>query len=254
MAEKRVHFTSIKDVPDASWKKLSQKRIYFGHQSVGNNIMAGINDLIKENSNIRLNIVETKSPSEFNSPLFAHSPVGKNVDPRSKIDDFVSLMEKGIAKKADICFFKFCYIDIDDNTDYKKLFDNYEGSMTRLKKDYPKKTFVHVTIPLMIKTKTSLLGLIKKLLWKKKGFFDNDHNVARNEFNDLLRKEYEGKEPIFDLAKVESTHPDGKRETFTKRNKTYPSLVPEYASDGRHLNETGRKRVAEQLLILLAGL
>ena len=71
----------------------------------------------------------------------------------------------------------------------------------------------------------------------------------------MLRKEYEGKVPLFDIAKIESTFPDGTRCSFTKDGKTYYSMVSEYTSDGGgHLNATGRKKFAEQLLILLAQL
>ena len=41
MPEKTTHSPSIKDIPDSAWKKLSKKRIYFGHQSVGFNIIDG---------------------------------------------------------------------------------------------------------------------------------------------------------------------------------------------------------------------
>ena len=71
------------------------------------------------------------------------------------------------------------------------------------------------------------------------------NNINRNQFNEILRKEYEGKAPIFDLAKIESTYPDGK---------TSYSMVPDYTYDGGHLNETGRKKAAEQLLVLLANI
>jgi lysophospholipase L1-like esterase len=70
----------------------------------------------------------------------------------------------------------------------------------------------------------------------------------------LLRKNYEGKEPVFDLARIESTRPDGTRETFTQDGKTYYALVPAYTKDGGHLNKLGRKKVAEQLLLLLVSL
>jgi len=59
---------------------------------------------------------------------------------------------------------------------------------------------------------------------------------------------------IFDLAKIESTFPDGRRASFTKDGKTYYSMVPDYTYDGGHLNELGRKIAAEQLLFLLANL
>ena len=79
-------------------------------------------------------------------------------------------------------------------------------------------------------------------------------NIKRNEFNDLVRKEYTGKEPVFDLAMVESTYSNGSRNRFKADGNAYSALVPEYSHDGRHLNETGRKKVAEQLLIFLANL
>ncbi|OEU51706.1 MAG: hypothetical protein BA868_08700 [Desulfobacterales bacterium C00003106] len=54
MPEKTISFTALKDVPVSSWEKLAQKNIFFGHQSVGFNIMDGIKDLMKENPQIKL--------------------------------------------------------------------------------------------------------------------------------------------------------------------------------------------------------
>ena len=71
MPEKAARFPSVKDIPTAKWEKLSQKKIYFGHQSVGFNIIDGIKDLMKENPQIKLNIIETTDQSDFKSGLFA---------------------------------------------------------------------------------------------------------------------------------------------------------------------------------------
>ncbi len=84
--------------------------------------------------------------------------------------------------------------------------------------------------------------------------WEYDDNIARNDFNKLLFEEFIGKEPLFDIAGIESTGYDGKRSAFKKAGKSFYSLAPEYTQDGGHLNETGRKRVAEQLLIFLAGM
>jgi hypothetical protein len=254
MPEEKVTFPSIKDVPVEKWEKLSQKKIFFGHQSVGNNIINGIRDLMKEHPEIKVNIVETADESDFKDGIFAHSAIGKNEDPLSKINAFAAFMEKGIGGNADIASFKFCFVDIDSSTDTKALFAAYENKMAFLKLKYPQTILMHFTAPLLRKTNSSFKGWIKKMLGKQDGFFANSHNIARNEFNELLRREYDGKEPLFDLAKVESTHPDGTRETFKEDGKTYFSLVPEYTDDGGHLNEAGRKKVAEQLLIYLANL
>lgn len=258
MPEKTTHSPSIKDITDSAWKKLSEKTIYFGHQSVGFNIIDGIKDVMKENPQIRLNIVETNDPSEFNTHLFAHSKVGKNMDPKSKIDAFANFMEKGIGEKTDIAFFKFCYVDITAGTDIDKVFDDYKSTMARLKGIFPEMRFIHTTVPITFKP-TGIKGwirkgknLIKKIIGRP--VFDYLDNVNRNRFNEMVRKEYNGKEPIFDLAKIESTFPNGTRSSFIKDGKTYYSLVSDYTHDGGHLNEKGRKIIAEQLLIFLAGL
>ena len=247
-----VNLPSIKDIPNSSWEKLSQKKIYFGHQSVGFNIIDGIKDLMKENQQIKLNIVETSEPEALDNPLFAHSRVGSNMDPKSKTDAFASLMDKGIGDRADIAFFKFCYVDIGGQTHVQEIFTHYKDTLVRLRAKYPKTTFVHVTVSLG--TSIATLKTRIKTLMGKKDIWEYDANIRKNEFNDLLRKEYSGKEPIFDLAYVESTFPDGRRSTFTKAGETYYSMAPEYTYDDGHLNETGRKRAAEQLLVLLANL
>ena len=259
MPEKTISLTAtIKDIPESAWTKLSQKKIFFGHQSVGNNIIDGIRDLMKENHQIRLNIVETSNPSDFNYPLFAHARVGKNMDPQSKIDAFADFMEKGIGGSADIAFFKFCYVDVMAGTDVHKVFTEYMNTMSRLKKTYPKTTFIHVTVPLTSKLTgiDSLIRKAKNLIKKVMGrpVFGYHDNIERNKFNEMLRKEYDGKEPIFDLAKTESTFPKRNRSSFTKNGQTYYALVPDYTYDSGHLNEVGRKIVAEQFLIFLANL
>jgi len=55
----RVELPSIGDVPEAYWQILAGERIFFGHQSVGYNIIDGITDVMNEYDHIKLNIVET---------------------------------------------------------------------------------------------------------------------------------------------------------------------------------------------------
>jgi hypothetical protein len=248
----KITLPSFKSISAEKWQKLSQKKIYFGHQSIGFNIIDGIKDVMKENPEIKLNIVETADPTKFGVPLFAHSRVGKNTDPRSKIDAFSGIMASGIGNSADLAFLKFCYVDVDARTDINKVFTDYKKTMDQLKKDYPKTAIVHFTLPLTV-AKTTIKTKIKSLLGKQDIWEYND-NIKRNEFNEKLRKEYEGKEPLFDLAAIESTYPDGKRSSFRVAGKTYYSLIPGYTTDGGHLNEQGRRIAAQALLTLLAGL
>jgi hypothetical protein len=251
MPEDKIAFRNITDIPDTTWQILSQKKIYFGHQSVGNNILAGVRDLMEVYPQIKLEIVETSDPSDLSSGSFAHSKVGENQDPQSKIDAFAGFMKNGLGNKADVAFFKFCYIDITPQTDVDQLFAGYKNTLAKLKEQYPQTQFLHLTVPLKV-VQTGPRAWVKKVIGRPIGGYAD--NIKRNEFNDLLRKEYTGQEPVFDLAMIESVYPDGSRNVFKMDGNTYNTLVPDYSHDGRHLNETGRKKVAEQLLILLANL
>jgi len=90
--------------------------------------------------------------------------------------------------------------------------------------------FVHVTVPVTSKL-TGINGLIKKTkdLVKKligRPVFGYHDNIKRGQFNDMLTKQYEGKKPVFDLAKVESTFPDGKRQVHKKTGITFYTFNP----------------------------
>ena len=235
---------------NSSVTAVANMRIFFGHQSVGKNILDGIND-ISEGVNNKINIVESRTADESSDPAFYHAGVGKNNDPNLKINDFKELVESGIGGNVDVAFFKFCYVDIKQHTDIKLIFQHYKETMKHLKEVYPKTTFVHFTFPL-VEARLGMKGYVKKII----GRYDTkrEGNIKRNQFNTMLKAEYEGKEPIFDLAGIESTYPDGKNETFEKDGRTYYALAPLYTNDGGHLNETGRKVVAEKLLYFLASL
>jgi hypothetical protein len=213
--------------------------------------MAGVEDVLRQNTKLGLSIVETSNPDDFKGALFAHSRVGKNHEPLTKIEAFVTFMETGLGEKTDVAFFKFCNVDINSKTDVIALFSEYSKALATLKAKYPNTTFVHMTSPLRI-VQTGIKVPIKKFLGKPIDGYDD--NAKREEYSELIRKAYAGKEPLFDLSSVESTLPDGSRTTFAKDGKDYPYLAREYTKDGGHLNEKGRKIVAEQLLIFLASL
>ena len=230
---------------DSVLKNVAGKRIYFGHQSVGFNILEGISDIVKDHPGSGLNLVKTNDPLAFKVPVFAHFTVGENEDPSSKIDDFARSMDKGIGGNAEIAFFKFCYVDVNRTTNTDKIFAAYKNTMERLKNKYPQTRFVHVTAPLTV-SKFSVRSLIKKVLGTE------DNNIRKNTFNEMIVREYKSKDPIFDLAAIESTYPDGSRSVFTVGGKTYYSLAPEYTEDDGHLNEKGRMIMAAELLKFLS--
>jgi hypothetical protein len=245
-------YDRLKEVPESAWVELSKKKYYFGHQSVGNNLVAGIRDLMAEFPAIKINIVGIDDIQKKNDGFFAHSRIGKNSEPYSKIDEFVRILDNKLGARTDAAALKFCFVDIRSNSNIEELFLNYRETMQRLKLKYPQMTVIHFTEPLTI-NKKSLKTRIK-LLMKKKEIWELDNNVRRNEYNSMLVNYYKGKEPIFDIALLESTFPDGSRSTFKRNKKSYYSLVPGYTKDGAHLNEIGRKKVAGEFLLLLINI
>lgn len=250
--KKRVDYQNFEDVPVAAWKALSQKTVFFGHQSVGFNIIEGVEDIKNEKiDTIDLNILEAMELENHKNGVFAHFKVGENKDPLSKINDFAERMEQNRAAAPDVAFFKFCYVDINAETDTQAVFNAYKETMQSLRESFPETTFVHVTVPLRI-VQMGVKAWIKKLIGKPIGGYAD--NIARNRFNELLRREYSQTAPVYDLAKAESTTPDGSRCEFTRDGKAYYALVPAYTEDGGHLNAAGRKAAAEELLVCLAEL
>ena len=255
----KIKFSTIESVSEKEWQELSKKKIFFGHQSVGNNIIKGISTLKKEHPVVTLNLQEGRDSNMFSNGVFAHDKIGSNHDPISKVDDFYAVIKGNGSPHIDIVFFKFCFVDIDSASDVNAIFNYYHKKMTQLKEIFPETLFIHFTVPLLRAEKNLSISSLKKILKKSLGkksnhILDNEHNIARNKFKSLLLSEYEGKEPVFDLAKVESTYSNGELSTFSSGGATYYSLVPEYTKDGGHLNEIGQKVVAEKLLIFLANL
>ena len=223
---------------------LSDKKIFFGHQSVGQNIIEGIKALqLRDKLDIPIYKLNASLPSPLPTGIL-HGHVGRNTHPESKLEDFVKILKiNNFGDHLDIAMVKFCYIDVLKNTDIGLLFEKYQKTMADLKSRFPELVIVHATTPLTVHNNTGLKQKLRNLI---KGDFDN---MQREKYNTLIRKTYSGKEPIFDLARVESTLPDGRFVEFRYRGKKYPSLAEIYSTpDGGHLNETGKRQAAMALL------
>jgi len=243
-----VKMASLGDVPDSAWTALVAKRIYFGHQSVGGNIMQGVSDLVRAEPKLALRVLES-APADSGGAL-VHGDVGRNGEPVLKTDDFARNLESGLAGTVQVAFHKYCYADIVDTTDVEGVFRHYRETMARLKSEFPSVVFVHVTSPL-VRVQSGPRATLKKLMGQAPGRYAS--NIQREIFNELMRREYGGREPLYDLAAVESTRPDGSRETISHAGRTAYALYPGYTDDGSHLNAAGRRRAAEALLVVLAG-
>ena len=194
-------FINLQSVSKDKWEQLSNKKIFFGHQSLGNNIIEGIRTIKKEYPFVKLNIVIGRDHDTFSNGVFVHDKVGKNHDPKSKIDDFCNIININKDSQIDIAFVKFCFVDIDSSSDVNNLFKYYRTKMELLKKDFPEILYVHFTVPLIRAENKSMFSSIKNILKKILGkktihFFSDENKVARNIFKSLLLSEYKGKDPI----------------------------------------------------------
>lgn len=230
---------------DSDFRRLENVKIYFGHQSVGFNLIDGVKNELKQNPTIHLNINKLANPLDI-SPGLTHSQIGKNGRPKSKIDDFKKLIDSGLGEQIDIAGFKFCYADINNETDVNELFSYYRVTMDNLSIKYPKVKFVHFTVPIRTIRKDTK-ALINKFLGRD---LSVKNNHARQKFSNLLIQHY-SENSIFDLAKTESTFPNGERQYVIENNETIYSMVNEYSNDGGHLSEYGKKQIGSQFLIFL---
>lgn len=235
----------IKIIQQLNYSKLKTKKIYFGHQSVGNNLIDGIKYHLQENPESNISISELIDTLNINSGL-NHSNIGKNRDPISKINSFNKLIENDLNNQIEIAGFKFCYVDFNDETNIQEVFSNYREVMDNLSEKYPKINFIHFTVPLKT-IENNPKNFIKKILGKDIGL---KNNKARQEFNNLLVEHYD-QNSIFDIAKIESTYPNGKRNFSLVNNEKIYSMVNEYSNDGGHLSDYGKKYIGGEFLMFL---
>jgi hypothetical protein len=218
-------------------KVIQNLKVYFGHQSVGGNIIEGLRAIEKVAGR---------------GPLLSDSLIGQNGDPVGKCEDFsrkIAAMATTPASLPDVALMKFCYIDFSPDSDAAKLFAHYSSTLDGLQAKYSEVTFIPVTTPL-----TTLSPAWKRVVKKLMGSTDagSATNARRAEFNRMLAKHYAGR-TIFDVARVESTHPDGTRTSFEWDGQTAYGMVDAYSSDGGHLNPLGERVAATELIHTLAA-
>lgn len=230
-------------------ERIAQRRIFFGHQSVGVNLLDGVKQ-IAASEGIPLRIVVAHNASNVPPATLGHTYVAENGNPLLKLQSFEQAMGRQ-ATGLDIALVKLCYVDFNGSTDVRTLFDRYRALIDGLRARNPGTTFVHVTAPL-----TDVQGGIKATLKGLVGRVPHGvlENTRRGEYNILLRQAYGGREPIFDLARVESTAPDGTPVSVEWKGSIVPAMAPAYTDDGGHLNATGKLRAARELISVLAAI
>jgi hypothetical protein len=212
----------------------TQARWFFGHQSVGGNVLKGIGAMYRGNGLGRANLVNVADGEALpeSGGVIAHAPVGRNGYPLEKLADFDAILRAGTAAEIDTAVLKFCYTDVRAaRTDIPALFEEYRRVMADLERDFPEVRFVYATVPLRVEGEAD--------------------NVARTELNAMIRAEYAGTGRLWDIAAIEATTLDGEQVGGTFEGQPYQALNADFSHDGSHLFETGTEVAAAPLLELV---
>lgn len=219
-------------------KTINSHRVFFAHMSVGTNILDGLsaeNRAIKEQ--LLIKIIEPASSSKTYGQGINHIKIGANSQPFQKLSNFREFLTTNDNGRAfDLVGIKFCYVDVTQKTDIHALFKAYDALVKDMQERYPHIKFVHFTVPL-----TTHYGSLKNRV--KNLILGDQDNIKRNAYNELLCETYKNQE-IIDVAKIESTFPDGSRMQHSYFATNHYSLIPEYTTDGGHLNDRGKTIVA----------
>lgn len=233
----------------ADFAEVLWKRIFFGHQSVGMNLLSGVRRLAGQEG-AALRVVETIDPSALVPATLAHAFLAENGDPERKLASFERALDGGIGDVADVALMKFCYVDFGPDTDTAGLFAKYQDMVTRQRTRHPRLGLVHVTVPLTT-VQSGWRALAKRALGHLPAGVAE--NAKREQYNEFVRRAYAGREPLFDLARLESTAPDGTGVSTSDGEREVPTLFAAYTDDGGHLNEDAQLRLARELILVLAS-
>lgn len=207
--------------------------VFFGHQSVGGNVLKGVAALFEEWGLPAPPLIDIEGkavPAE--GGYVAHVHVGRNGDPLGKLVRFDEILRRGTMTEVEVALLKFCYADVKEHTDTQVLFREYQKTLSLLEHRLPDVVFLHATVPLTVD--------------------DPEDNAARMTYNSLMREVYADSGRLWDLAAIESTTLDGQRLGGTVSGHEFEALHPAYSTDGGHLNDQGARLAAAALLRLVA--
>lgn len=245
-----VGYGSLSDLSKDEIDNLTRKSFYFGHQSVGRDLMDGVSLIVEESPQLGIRIVEDESVGAMTPGTIAHSRIGQNGAPESKLSKFEDVLDAGAGAKIDSASLKLCYVDITSGSDVQNIFRDYRGRIAALKAKYPNVQFIHFTMPI----RSAPIGKkpdLKRFLGIE--IQEDQDNIARARFNDLIRAEYEGKEPVFDIAKLESLALESNETHKLKSgNHEYEVMAPSNTYDGGHLSDDAKRHIGEQFIVFLA--
>jgi hypothetical protein len=240
--------SAVSEVSSADLERAARTRVFFGHQSVGMNILGAVPVVFSAHGVKPPPIEQGRAAPDTTAGFLVESLIGENTEPLKKIQDFDAVIRGGLGRQIDVAVLKLCYIDVVPGTDVDAVFSAYRDTMKALQNDFPDVTFVKATVPLT--TQPSTLSRVTQRLRGNESY-GAAAAAVRERLNELIRQEY-ASDHLFDVAAVESTAPDGSRVSGRYRGQPYFALYGGYAADPGHLNDEGSRRAATALLAAVA--
>lgn len=239
---------TVPEARAADLRDVCRARVFFGHQSVGGNVLRGLGLVYAAAGEPAPRLIETRLPVAEPSFL-AHTKVGKNRDPIAKLADFSEVIDGPLGDEVDVALLKFCYADITSSTDVPALNEAYHATLDALQQRHPGIRFIHATVPLT--TDRGWKAKTKALLGRddQRGPADN---LARQHYNSMMRDAHAADGQLFDIAAVEAT---ADQQPMTRRTKgqRYEVLNRALSSDAGHLNSLGSELAATELIRVIAA-
>lgn len=228
-------------------------KTFFAHQSVGANILTGIEEMAKQGRSAVhvLDLTQAHEPHPTHPLLIFHERIGANREPLTKIAAFRELLNAKHRPEIDVALLKFCYVDIATQPEAEDLWKHYEAAIEQLSTDHPGVQLVHCTVPLRSLPEGPYAWLRRALGHRHPHIIGNR---ARDWFNQRLRARFGGRAELFDLAAVQSRRSDGRMSELDDGGTRVPSLAREWTYDGGHFNEPGRTMAAAAFLEFLQTL
>lgn len=207
-------------IPADALDRARATQVLFAHQSVGFDVIRGLERLSAAQPRYRLEIGHQIQPAWYRQHRgLGEFFVGRNGDCQGKCADFTQRL-RAVGGQVQLASLKYCYADLLEQVDVDQAFGAYRQTMDSLQAEFPQVRMVWWTCPLMV---------VERLQDK------------RNRFNTLVREHVRAHGlTLFDLADIESHGPDGAE----SRDRTGPMLFPGYARDNGHLNDAAAERVA----------
>ncbi len=233
------------------------KKLYFGHASIGSQIIEGLKNMSNNNSP-KYGMSFYEDPAVLNGPALVYPYIGPNGNPFDKIKRFDDRMHQTDSNGnrwgdiLDIAYFKFCYVDVRENADVDSTYNSYIREINSLKAEFPSCVFVYFTVPLdgRVVLESSRLG-----------------NRNRAMVNDKIRAYVKANGGyLFDIADLEAHDENGVLQTFELDGQTYPKawfVEDNYENDGwmtsdggeaAHLNDRGKEHLANAMWQLWANI